>query len=474
MTNKYDSYESHASVLKDITIFSDKLDVSPQGHLMIDGCDVRDLINEYGSPLYVYAEKTFRENIRHFRKVWEANWPEPVNVMFAIKSNTHITLRTIAHQEGCGGDAYSENELERTFAGGADPKTIVVNGPWKEEACYRGAIERGVCVNLDAEEEIDVVSAIAKDMGKKAEVGIRVKPRVPWLEEKHFQSDQFPTMLETYTEETDNWKWGIGVEGCKRMVKRIAEDPNLEMTLYHCHLGRLSRDPEMYAEWNRGVAKVVAEVYKDTGFAPKFVDIGGGWPRDRDPEKNAPGDLKNPYTLNNYAKAVCEAMLEEFNAVGMPIPNLWLEPGRGLIGNAGMLLMTVGIIKTDPELKLDWTITDAHTFLSFTTGGIHNVSPVLLASGMDRPVTHESSVVGPACLPDHWDFETKLPDVKPGDIFAVLDVGMYAEQFAFNFNSRLNPASVLVKGGKAEIMTRRQTVDEMFGRQVLPERLKSE
>ena len=460
-----------ASRLEEILVASDNLTVSKQGDLMVEGCSVRDLADEFGTPLYVYSEGTFRSNIRRARAAFEAYWPAPVNVMFAIKSLTDYAIRAVANEERCGGDCFGTGELEATFRGGADPERIVLNGSCKKDDDIRHAIEYGVCINMDSEQEVDQVQRIAADLDKTARLAIRVKPSALTYFDT-FVSDHFPSAKASYTEELKSWKWGIGEAGIKRMIERMRDVPNLEMVGYHCHIGRSGRQVEYYEAWNRAYAKLVAGIFEDTGFAPEFVDLGGGWARERDPEC---GSLeRNPHTIEDYAAAVGGAMREEFEAAGMPIPEMWLEMGRYLIGNAGVLLTTIDLIKRDPEAGRSWTHVDAHTLLAVCIEFLHTANHITVATGMHRPSTERTNIVGPHCITGNWLEDAEVPDVEPGDLVAMLDMGMYAEQLAMHFNSMPKPAAVLVHDGKPDLIRRRETIEDVFATQVLPERLQQQ
>jgi diaminopimelate decarboxylase len=322
---------------------------------------------------------------------------------------------------------------------------------------------------MDSEQEVDQVARLAASIGKTALTAIRVKPTdLTYFET--FTSDHFPTSKSNYAEELKSWKWGIGEAGIKRIIERVNSIDHVELIGYHCHVGRSGRQVEYYEAWNRAYAKLVAGIYQDTGFAPKFVDLGGGWARERDPESGS--RERNPHTIEDYAKAVCTAMQEEFEAVNMPIPEMWLEMGRYLIGNAGVLLTKVDLIKTDPETGRSWTHVDAHTMLALSLEFLGNANHVTLATGMHRSDTQRTNIVGPICITANWTEDADVPDLDPGDIVAILDMGMYGEQLAVHFNSMPKPASVLVHDGKSELIRRRETLEDVFATQVLPERLK--
>ncbi len=153
---------------------TDSLGHDAAGILLIEECSARSLVEEFGSPLYVVSERTLRENFRRIRRAFEEHWPAAVNVLYAIKANNNLAIRAILNQEGAGGDCFGEAELYATFAGGADPDKVAMNGTSKTMADLRSAVELGVRINIDAEDEIDQLRTIAGQIGREARVNLRV------------------------------------------------------------------------------------------------------------------------------------------------------------------------------------------------------------------------------------------------------------------------------------------------------------
>ncbi len=448
---------------------SDHLDVSAEGDLLIEGASARGLIEKFGSPLYVVSEATLRANYRRIKSAFEANWPEPVNVMYAIKANPNTAVRAILHQEGAGGDCFSMGEIQATFDGGADPEKIVVNGSYKPDDVLQRAIELGLTINMDSEEEVDAVERIADKIGKSVRVAIRVKV-LPEEYFKNFTSDCFKRP--NFFQGMQRSKWGETVNGAKRIIRRLQNHKNLRLYGYHTHIGRASRDPNMFAAIGGELARNIGALYAETGFAPTMVDLGGGWARERDPE--ASGDVVNPHPIEDYAKAVCDAMAQQFHEVSMPLPQVWLEPGRYIVGNAGVLLTSIGLIKRDDELGFTWVNVDSSTNNLLQVDLFGYTYKAIAAEGMARPITQNSDLVGLTCVPSVFVRDCPLPDVKVGEIVAVLDAGMYAEAKGYHFNSLPRPATALVSGKFSWLIRRRETVQDVFATMVLPERLRPE
>ena len=458
-------FETPEALLNNWLTPQDNLGVSADGTLTIEGVSARELVQKYGSPLYVVSEQSLRANFRRIRNAFEAEWPEPVNVMYAIKANPNIAVRAVLHEEGAGGDCFSLGELHATFTGGADPEKIVVNGSWKCDEILERAIELGVTINMDSEEEIDAVARAADKLGRDARVAIRVKV-LPVDYFRDFQSDCFkrPDFFGAMRRS----KWGETLPAARRMIERVQRMTRLRLVGYHTHIGRASRDPEMFAAIGGDLAETIATLHQETGFAPNMVDLGGGWARERDPE--ASGALRNPHPIEAYAKAVCGAMRAVFERRGTPFPQVWLEPGRYIVGNAGVFLTTVALVKSDDELGFTWVNVDSSTNNLPQVDLFGYTYMVIAAEGMRRPAARRADVVGQTCVPSILMRDCPLPDVAPGELIAVLDAGMYAEAKGHQFNSLPRPATVLVNGRFSWLIRRRETVQDVFSTMVLPER----
>ena len=179
-----------AEALTQVLTPSDRLSVDQSGDLSIEGARATDLVAEFGSPLFVYSDATLRANYQRARAAFEAVWPGPINVMYAIKCNPNFALRAVLFDEGAGGDCFGIPEIEATFAGGADPALIALNGGNKTWAEVHRAVEIGITINMDAEEEIDLIERVAADLDTTVRVNIRLKV-VPEAF-ANFKSDAYP------------------------------------------------------------------------------------------------------------------------------------------------------------------------------------------------------------------------------------------------------------------------------------------
>jgi diaminopimelate decarboxylase len=452
-----------ADQLEAIRTGSDQLGVDASGELAIEGAGVTELLERFGSPLYVFSEATLRENYRRIRNAFESQWPEPVNIMYAIKANTNLAVRAILHQEGAGGDCFSEGELFATFEAGADAAKIALNGSLKSERSLEYAVQKGITVNIDAADEIIRLRDICRSVGKSVKVNIRLKPRNPAYDS--IQTDYFGG--ERLAEYIRRVKWGFSVEGSCALIGEIEKHPELELTGFSSHIGRVSRDPRFFEDYTAALAGMVERIHAKTGFAPAVLDIGGGWPRERDPESRSLTLNRTP--VETYVQSACDGLIGGLRSAGLPLPRLWVEPGRLIIGNASVLLARVGTIKRD--LGLTWVNIDAgsNELPRIDTSG--SAYHVIAASGMHRPADSVVDVVGPICIDSLVQRDAHMPRMEIGEPVAILDAGMYSESASTQFNSIPRPATVLVNGGSCEIIRERETVSDLFRLHRIPKRL---
>jgi diaminopimelate decarboxylase len=449
--------------LEALRVPSDRLAVGGDGVLAIDGHRVVELIERFGSPLYVTTELTLRENYRRLRRAFVARWAAPVNVMYALKTNNTLALRAVLSAEGAGGDCFGLGELYATLAGGADPQRVVINGSDKRADEIAAALARDIAINIDGEEEIDLVACTARASGRRARVNLRLKPLPAELDA--FDATFFKTGGGT-REAIRRQKWGFTIERAGALLERILARAELAFTGYSVHLGRFSNAPAAYALTARALGEAVARLHAETGAWPRLVDLGGGWARQREPESRA-SEL-NRFTIEDYAQAATDALRAALGEGG-PLPELWLEPGRYIVGNATLLLARVGAIKRDDGLV--WVHVDASTNDLMRIETSRSWYHLLPASRMDAPFAERVDIVGGTCIPSVLGAERDMPALARGDVVAILDAGMYAEAIANQFNGIPRPAHVLIGPVGPELIRRRETIADVLATHEMPARL---
>jgi diaminopimelate decarboxylase len=467
-TAQPDLYQSATSgeYLRRIITETDMLSVDSAGDLMVEGCGAASLLQTFGSPLHIISEATLRLNYRRMFRMLAKAWGNRVGILYAIKANPHPAVRAILNQEGAGGDCFGYGEIFATFAGGADPRMISLNGANKTRRDLDEAVRRGIQVNVDDVGEVAELVDICTSRNASVRVSIRLKILPEEYKDRH--ADYFGGREGAY-EQLASWKWGFSEDSAANLVARILAEPRLQLTGYMAHTGRVRNDPASYAEYTREFGRTVVALYERTGFWPPLIDIGGGWARRRDPESRS--YVIGSFELEDHIDAAMAALKGELSRTGMPVPELWTEPGRAMVGNAGLLLGTIG--RTKEDLGRCWVSVDISTNNLVRIDTSASAYHVLSASAMDRPFDGKALLVGPTCTESVINPAWRTPrGLRPGEAVAVLDTGMYSEAVSNQFNSIPRPATVLVSGGDAELIRERETVEDLFDKCIVPARLK--
>lgn len=490
-------------------------------HLFIEDCDTVELARQFGTPLFVISEAQLRANVRRFQAAFADQWPDgPVDVLPALKANTTLATRYILTQEGAGADVYSAGELHGALQTGADPARISVNGGGKSADFIRTCIEAGVRITIEDLDEPALIEQVARDLDQTARVRLRVKPNFPALWKKTDFVPEYASIdfgIQTY-------KSGIPAQYLPDLGRQILAMDHVELTGLHFHAGRHRAGLWYWDRLMRGYGRLIAELCAAwDGYHPAEIDIGGGFAAPRDPHSKLdvgqdvvlswlswplqlalyalparlryrllarivawgfahdpalyqrPGGDAVP-TVEAYAAAAVQALREELANGGVDTTGtrLQVEPGRALYGDAGLHLTTIKKVKrqTDP-LPMNWVLTDTTYF--FLCGGVleYNLHDFRVANKMDAPPVQLADVVGHSCYGDRILPFVRVPDVGPGDVIALLDTGAYQESSASNFNALPRPATVLVRGDTAEIIKQAETVEDVYRRDVIPERLRT-
>jgi diaminopimelate decarboxylase len=457
---------SGRAALDGLRIASDRLTASTDGVLQIDGIDARTLVAEFGSPLVVTVEGTILENYRRIEAAFARCWPAPLEVLYSFKSNNTLAIRALLSRAGAGGDCFGEAELDATLAMGTAPQKVALNGSDKSAALVSRAVEAGVTINIDGEDEIDAIEVAWRAGRRRVPASLRLKvlpealgPFMGGSGAKHGSG----------IESVRRAKWGFTYGSALPLLRRLLQSPAIELLGFHVHIGHLSSDPAAFAAVTGAFGETVMELYRETGFAPKLLDIGGGWAREREPEQRGAAVANAP--IEEQAEAALSALAAALSGLAR-MPRLWIEPGRYIVGNGQLILATVGAIKRDAGLR--WLHVDASTnnLQRIETGGfVHDVLP---ATQLDAPYAEPCQIVGGTCFRSVIAADRSFPELQRGDLIAILDTGMYAEVFANQFNAVPRPASVLIsRDGRVERVRRRETAADVFALHEIPDRLRA-
>ena len=427
--------------------------ISPQGHLMVSGCDTVELAHEFGTPLYVLDEQIVRESCRRYRQAFDQRLPK-TEIAYAAKALITKAICKIMQQEEMALDVASEGELYTALEAGFPPDRIKLHGNFKKEALIRMALEHRVGrIVADSLPEIEQISALAGQMGTCAHLLIRITPGV--------EADTHE-LIRTGQEDS---KFGLGlVSGAAMEATRLAlELPNLELHGFHCHIGSQLLHTDGFVRAVSAVMEFISQVGAETGHVTEQFDIGGGLGiRYREDDV--------PPTVEKLADDICAALRQACDEYNVPMPELILEPGRSIVGEAGITLYTIGVIKEIPGVR---------TYVSVDGGLSDNPRPSLYDAEYEaliasRAGAHPNVIVrvaGAHCETDTLFAEITLADPHPGDILAVQSTGAYTYAMASNYNRFTKPAMVLVNDGDAELIVTRETLADLVRQDLVPERL---
>ncbi len=412
------------------------------GALHGEGVPLETIAAEVGTPCYVYSLATLR---RHYRVFDEAFAGAPHVVCYSVKANSNLAvIRTFA-REGSGFDIVSGGELERVLRAGADPRKVVFSGVGKTRDEMGAALAAGIlCFNVESPAELEVLNAVAGESGKKAPVAIRVNPDVD------------PKTHPYISTGLKKSKFGIEIGRAVEEYEHARSLPHLEVVGVDCHIGSQLTEVSPFADALARVRGLVLEL-RARGFDVRYLDFGGGLGIIYDAEK--------PPEPKEYASTLLRDGLSNLGVT------LLLEPGRVIVGNAGILLTRVLYLK-DTETKKFVIVDGAMNDLIRPSlyGSYQKIEPVRLA---ERPAA-VVDVVGPVCESgDFFARDRELAGVEPGELLVIRSAGAYGFVMASNYNTRPRPPEVLVDGDRYYVVRARETLDDCLRGESIPEALRS-
>jgi diaminopimelate decarboxylase len=399
------------------------------------------IAREVGTPTYVYSYATLERHLRVFDAAFAAH---DHLVCYSVKANANLAVLRTLFSLGAGADIVSAGELYRALRAGCDPQKIVFSGVGKKPEEIEYALESGIlCFNVESEGELAAIETVAARMGARAPIALRVNPDV--------DAETHP-YISTGLKKN---KFGISVDAARKAYAEARHMPHIRIKGIDCHIGSQLTKTSPFRDAVSRVAQLAHDLARD-GVALETLDVGGGLGipyQEKDEEPPSPAD---------YAGAVAEAVAP-FAGLGL---KLICEPGRVIVGNAGVLLSRVLYLKQG-ETK-SFTIVDAafnDLLRPAFYGSYHGIKPVQRTGGAH----HVTDVVGPIC--ETGDFlarDRELAPVAPGDLVAVMSAGAYGFVMASNYNSRPRAAEVLVKGDRYAVVRRREELEDLVRGEEIP------
>jgi diaminopimelate decarboxylase len=404
--------------------------------LMVEGVRLSDLAAAYGTPLFVYSKAAMLASLAAYQRGFAGR---KAQICYAMKANSSLAVLQVFADAGCGFDIVSGGELARVLAAGGDPAKVIFSGVGKTRAEMQQALQIGIgCFNVESEAELDVLSQVAVKAGKRAPVSLRVNPNVD------------PKTHPYISTGLKGNKFGIAHEDTLRAYRHAASLPGLHVVGIDCHIGSQITDTTPYLDAMDRVLDLVSEI-EAAGIPIHHIDFGGGL------GINYNGDTPPE------ADALWAQLLAKLDARGYGQRQLMIEPGRSLVGNAGVCLTEVMYLK--PGEQKNFCIVDAamndlpRPAMYQAFHQIVPVSPRNAAEGRDSVLY---DVVGPVCESGDWIGRDRSLVVQAGDTLAVLSAGAYCMSMASNYNTRGRAAEILVDGTQAHLIRQRESAFDTF------------
>ncbi|GFO56798.1 diaminopimelate decarboxylase [Geomonas sp. Red276] len=404
--------------------------------LYAEEVSLKEIVAKVGSPVYVYSQATLA---RHFKAMDDAFASVPHTICYSVKANSNLAVLKNFVKLGGGVDIVSGGELYRALAAGVDPKKVVYSGVGKRDDEIEYAIESGILLfNIESEQELDRINEVAGRIGKKAGIAIRVNPDVD------------PETHPYITTGLKKAKFGINIERALEQYGRAQKMANIEILGIDCHIGSQLTKVSPFVDAIKKLKRLVAGL-RDMGIDLKYLDLGGGLGIQYNDEE--------PPLPAAYGASI----LEETKELGL---HLLFEPGRNLVGNAGILVGKCLFTKKGEEKN--FVIVDAgmnDLARPALYGSFHGVKPVV----KDQDGVLVADIVGPIC--ESGDFLVKdreIPNFKQGDLIAFMSAGAYGFTMSSNYNSRPRVAEVMVSGDKFEVVRERETMADLVKGEKIP------
>ncbi|KRI01623.1 diaminopimelate decarboxylase [Curvibacter sp. PAE-UM] len=400
--------------------------------LFIENVRLADLARQHGTPLFVYSKAAMLAALGAYQRGFAGR---KAQICYAMKANSSLAVLQLFAQAGCGFDIVSGGELERVLAVDGDAAKIIFSGVGKTRAEMRQALDAGIgCFNVESEAEIDVLNEVALTVGKRAPISIRVNPNVD------------PKTHPYISTGLKGNKFGIAHEHTLATYQRAASLPGLNVVGIDCHIGSQITQEAPYLDAMDRVLDLVAAI-EASGIPLHHIDFGGGLGIDYN------GDTPPA------ADALWAKLLAKLDARGYGQRQLMIEPGRSLVGNAGVCLTEVLYLKPGEQKNfciVDAAMNDLPRPAMYEA--YHQIVPLAPRAGAGATW----DVVGPVCESGDWLGRDRSLNVQPGDQLAVLSAGAYCMSMASNYNTRGRAAEILVDGSQANLIRRRETPSDTF------------
>jgi len=413
--------------------------INERGHLEVGGCDVVELAERFGTPAYIYAEDDMRARARAYVEAFAAR-TDDFEVVYASKALPITAAYRLMAEEGLSVDVASGGELFLALRGGVPPERIFMHGNNKAAAELELAFESGIgYLVLDSLQEIELAEQLLARAGRQQRVMIRVTPGIMPSTHSYIQTGQIDS------------KFGFGLEDglAAEAVRRAQASERLDLVGIHAHIGSQIFELEPYAK----TIQLLADFVRATEIDCRMLNVGGGL-------GIAYTADDEPASIEDYVDVKVRGIQQTFD----PVPRILVEPGRSLVGNAGLTAYRVGTVKEIPEVR---------TYVSVDGGMSDNLRPMLygaryeaaIANRPDAPATHVATIAGMHCESgDILIRDVALPNPRPGDVLVTPATGGYGYAMANNYNGVPRPPVIFCRDGTARAVVRRETYEDLAAR----------
>lgn len=424
--------------------------VNDRDHLEIGGCDVVDLVQKFGSPLYILDETSLRTACRQYRQAFDRYYPAEALVLYASKAWNCLAVCAIAHSEGLGVDVVSGGELYTALTAGVKSEKLYLHGNNKSKAELQMAIDAKVTIVvdnwLDLHNLVDMASPDAP-----TRILLRLTPGIECHTHEYIRTGHLDS------------KFGFDPDQMEAVFQFLTDKPQIHCAGLDAHIGSQIFDLQAHQDLTKVMVQwlIKAQQYN---LPVSEIDVGGGLGI-RYTESD------DPPSIDEWVRVVCEGVVKACAEASLPLPKLIVEPGRSLIGSSCITAYTVGSQKTVPGIR---------TYITVDGGMSDNPRPItyqsvyrsLKANQMSAPCTETVTIAGKHCESgDILIKQAQLPLMQTGDILVVASTGAYNYSMASNYNRLPRPAAVLVQNGETSLILQRESIEDLLRHDRLPERL---
>ena len=424
----------------------DYMNITNKGHLEISGCDTVELSNQYGTPLYLMSEDRIRENMRRYKTSIDKLYGGRGLCLYASKAFSTGYIYKVAQQEGLGVDVVSGGELYTAIKAGFDPSKIVFHGNNKSYDEIKMAIEIGVGrIIIDSYTELETINSISEQAGKVTNVMIRVKPGIDAHTHEFISTGHI------------DCKFGFAIEHGEAMefIKYAITHKNINLKGLHCHIGSQMFLYEPFKLGGEVMLDFYAELKNTLGLKLEELNLGGGFGI-----KYVEEDT--PVCYEGFIESVSDVIKNKCKEHNIDVPFIYMEPGRSIVGDAGVTLYTAGAIKDIKNVRkyvsIDGGISDNPRYIMY--GAEYDA---VIANRANEAPSEYVTICGKCC--ESGDIiidKAHLPKINTGDIIAIMSTGAYTYSMASNYNRIPRPPVVMVSEGRAKLVVKRETYEDII------------